>query len=268
MTNLKFDPLSSFQNPRIQQLRNFLTQREARNASAVFVTEGVRLGEEVLNSGITPITVFFSANISSRGKVLVERCLQLGVEVLELDTSLMHRVSETETSQGLLLVIPQDQIPLPQAPSLVLVLDQLRDPGNAGTILRSAAAAGVEAVFITPGTVDVYSPKVVRSAMGAHFHLCISNKKWPEITAYFKQESGNQLTILLADSHAGSTMWESNLKDPIALVIGGEADGASMEGCAAADARIHIPMPGNFESLNAGVAASIILFEILRQRSE
>lgn len=267
MTTLKTDSLTSFQNPRIQQLRNLLSQKEARSAAGVFITEGVRLGEEVLNSGVTPKTVFFSANVSSRGMVLVEHFRELGVEVLGLDPVLMNRVSETETSQGLLLVVPQNLIPLPQVPSLVLVLDQLRDPGNAGTILRSAAAAGVEAVFTTPGTVDVYSPKVVRSAMGAHFHLCISNQNWSDINAYFQKDPQHRIAVLLADSSADCTMWETNLRDPLALVIGGEADGASQEGITSADARIHIPMPGNFESLNAGVAASVLLFEVLRQRS-
>lgn len=267
MTKLEIELLASFKNPRVQQLRSLLSQKEMRTDAGVFVTEGIRLGEEVLNSGVIPKTIFFTSGVSSRGKDIVDKALHLGVEGFELTPEVMNRVSETETSQGVLLVVPQDLRPLPSHPSLVLVLDQLRDPGNAGTILRSAAAAGVEAVLLTPGTVDLYMPKVVRSAMGAHFRLCIHQMTWTEIVAYCRHDAKNLLQILLADSSAGSRLWETDLKTPLALVIGGEAEGASREGVDAADSRVHIPMPGQFESLNAGVAASILLFEILRQRS-
>jgi TrmH family RNA methyltransferase len=148
----------------------------------------------------------------------------------------------------------------------LLVIDQVRDPGNLGTILRTAVAAGVQAVFCTPGSVDAWSPKVVRSAMGAHFFVPIVQKSWVEISELCKTQQ-QPLTSYLAESADGQPLWNADLKNPVALVIGGAADGASPEVKTGVAAFINIPMPGGFESLNAAVAASIILFEVVRQRS-
>jgi len=259
--------ITSIKNPQVQQLRELLSRREPRLEANLFVTEGVRLAEEALASGILPTRVFWSSAISPRGKRSVDRALMLGCEGVELAPDLLDRISETENSQGIFLILPRLPVTLPAQPDLVLILDQVRDPGNAGTILRSAAAAGVSVVFVTPGTVDLYSPKVVRSAMGAHFRLVIEDANWNNIRAYCKHTVIPALPIFLADSGGGDNMWQTDMRQPLSLVIGGEADGASPEGRATADALVHIPMPGNFESLNAGVAASVLLFEILRQRS-
>ncbi len=259
--------ITSIKNPQVQQLRELLSRREARMEANLFVTEGVRLAEEALASGILPARVFWSSDISPRGKHCVESALERGCEVIELAPDLLDRISDTETSQGIFLIMPRQSAVLPTRTDLVLILDQVRDPGNAGTILRSAAAAGVSVVFVTPGTVDLFSPKVVRSAMGAHFRLVIKDADWSNIEAHCKHTVKPALTIYLADSGGGDNMWQTDMRQPLALVIGGEADGASPEGRAAVDALVHIPMPGNFESLNAGVAASVLLFEILRQRS-
>lgn len=267
MSNPEQGIITSIKNPQVQHLRDLLSRREARREEHAFVVEGVRLAEEVLASGIQPANVLWSSEISPRGKQCVERALALGCEGVELSPDLLNRISETETSQGIFFIVRHRPASLPVQPDLVLILDQVRDPGNAGTILRSAAAAGVKVVFVTPGTVDLFSPKVVRSAMGAHFKLMIEEAEWVNIQAYCKLTVNPALPVFLADSGGGSSMWQTDLRQPLALVIGGEADGAGREAQAGVDALVHIPMPGNFESLNAGVAASVLLFEILRQRS-
>lgn len=258
--------ITSFKNPRIQHVRSLLSHTSTRKEENLFVTEGVRLAEEVLSAGINPQSIFYSTQVTERARELIQRCLTLGVTGYEVSPDVMNRISETETSQGVLMVVMRNVLPLPLSSDLVVVMDQIRDPGNCGTILRTAAAAGVKVIFFTPGSVDPYLPKVVRSGMGAHFRLCIRQADWTEIRNYCKPVSGISLQMLLAESSAGKSLWQVDLRSPLALIIGGEAEGASLEARQIADSLVHIPMPGGFESLNAGVAASILLFEIVRQR--
>ncbi len=266
MQQIQPQRITSAKNPRVQFVRDLLTEKSARLENDLFVTEGIRLAEEVLNAGITPRMVFSTSQLSARGNDLVRRCLDANVEGFELSPEVMHKISDTETAQGILMVVPQTAIPLPSTPDLVLILDQLRDPGNCGTILRTAAAAGVQLVFNTPGSADLFMPKVVRAGMGAHFRMCIRQEDWAEILHFCRPSSGTRLKLFLSESGGGKDLWQANLRNPLALIIGGEAEGAGTEARQAADELIHIPMPGHFESLNAGVAASILLFEVVRQR--
>jgi TrmH family RNA methyltransferase len=181
--------------------------------------------------------------------------------VEKVSESLMKSLSETETPQGVLAVLEFKQLPIPNSPDFVLIPDRIRDPGNLGTLLRSAAATGVQAVLLPPETTDPFAPKVVRSGMGAHFRLTIHPMTWEEIKAQTKG-----LQIFLADMN-GKSCWETDLRQPLALIVGGEAEGASEEARKLAMQKISILMTGNVESLNAGVAGSVLMFEVVRQRS-
>lgn len=258
--------ITSIHNPKIQFARDLLNNKTTRAEYGLFIVEGIRLAEEVLTTGLIPHSIIYSSQLSERGSELVSGFHSRGCEMVEVYPDVLDRLSDTETSQGILLVLPQKSNPLPASANLVLIIDQLRDPGNMGTILRSAAAVGVQAVFITPGSVDPYMPKVVRAGMGAHFRLSLQQAEWQVIRDYCKSNQPEPLNILLADSNGGDSMWQTDLTRPIALVVGGEADGASQNVRADCDSLIHIPMPGKFESLNAGVATSILLYEIIRQR--
>ena len=177
--------------------------------------------------------------------------------------NLMKSLTETETPQGILAVLEISNSPISSLLNFVLIPDQIRDPGNLGTLLRSAAAAGVQAVIIPPETVDAFSPKVVRAGMGAHFRLPIHSMMWEEIEQMSKLAN---LQIFLADMD-GKSCWETDLRKPLALIVGGEAEGASEQARKLAHEQISIPMAGNVESLNAGVAGSVLMFEVVRQRS-
>jgi TrmH family RNA methyltransferase len=144
-----------------------------------------------------------------------------------------------------------------------LILDGVRDPGNLGAILRTAAAAGVDAVLLPPETADPYAPKVVRAGMGAHFHLAIHSLQWDAIRTVC-----GSLQIFLAHSEGALLYTEADFTQPLALIIGGEAHGAGPEIQALHPAAVRIPMPGRAESLNAAVAAGILIFEVVQQRSE
>ena len=125
--------------------------------------------------------MLFDETLSERGRSQVESLRSRGVDVEEVSTSLMKSLSETETPQGILAVLELTQLPIPNHPNFILIPDQIRDPGNLGTLLRTAAAAGVQAVLLPPETTDAFAPKVVRSGMGAHFRLPIHSMTWDEI---------------------------------------------------------------------------------------
>ena len=165
--------LTSNKNPHIQRIRKLQSSARARRKEGVFIVEGVRLAEEALASGWQPDTVLFTDDLKDLGQRVVDGFREMGVEVLTVASHVMQAASDTQTPQGILAVLRIPQWELPLAPTFVLIPDEIRDPGNLGTLLRTALAAGVEAVVLPPGNVDAFSPKVVRAGMGAHFKLPI-----------------------------------------------------------------------------------------------
>ena len=254
--------ITSPQNSKIKYVRALLGRAKERREANAFVVEGVRLVEEAVNRDWGFEIALYDESLSERGKALVARLRSSNVDVEEVSQSLMKSLSDTETPQGILAVLRLDNLPIPSSPNFLLVPDQIRDPGNLGTLLRTAAAAGVQAVLIPPETTDAFAPKVVRSGMGAHFRLPIHSMTWDDI-----REQTKGLQIHLADME-GKSCWESNLRRPLALIIGGEAGGASEQARELAIQKISIPMSGDIESLNAGVAGSVLMFEVVRQRSQ
>lgn len=257
--------ITSPHNPRIARVRALLEKRRQRAEEQAFVVEGVRLVEEALASGWPAEQVLFSAQVSPRGREVVEQFARRGAEVCEVTPEVMQALSDTGTPQGLLAVLPARTLPLPETLDFALIVDTLRDPGNLGTLLRSAVAAGVQAVLLSPGTTDAFAPKVLRAGMGAHFRLPVHALPWEGIRRLCKARPA-PLRIFLAEAGAGTACWDLDLRQPLALMVGGEAEGPSPEGQALADEPVAIPMPGHSESLNAAIAASILLFEIVRQR--
>jgi len=260
--------ISSIHNPKIKQVRSLLARRKERQEAGAFVLEGIRLIEDAVQAGWTPLLVIYSAPLTTRGEKLIEQLRQAGVQIEEAEAAIMGSISDTETPQGVLAVVPYQRLPLPEPLDFLLIADNLRDPGNLGTILRTADAAGIQAVLLPPQTVDAYSPKVVRSGMGAHFHLPILDLGWEEIRSLIKERAvGEPVHVLAAESNRGQAVWQVDLQKPIALLVGSEAEGPSPEGLALADQIVHIPMPGRSESLNAAAAAAVLMFEVVRQRS-
>jgi TrmH family RNA methyltransferase len=262
ITNPLDSMLTSTKNPRIQKIRRLQSSARTRRKESLFVVEGVRLVEEALVAGWQPALVIFTEDITARGRQTVDRFQALGTEALMVAPHVMEAASDTKTPQGILAVLPTAEWELPVQPTFLLIPDRVRDPGNLGTLLRTALAAGVEAVILPPGGVDAFSPKVVRAGMGAHFKLPIIAMDWETIG---QRLAG--LSFFLADSGGGAAHFEARFESPLALIIGGEASGAGDQARKLATRRVHIPMPGKAESLNAAVAGSILMFEVLRQRS-
>ena len=253
--------ITSTANNRIKLVRRLQTLRREREEQRRFVIEGVRLVEEAFRAGCRPELVLYTSEVEAREQAILERWARCGVALESVTPAVMAAASSTQTPAGILAVVPFNEIAIPQPLTLAVVLDGVSEPGNAGAILRVADAANVQVVYLTPGTVDAYNPKVVRAAMGAHFHVPLREVDWPTLAT---QLAG--LEVLLAETHGGEVYDEVDWRVPCALIIGSEAEGPSATARALAKRRVHIPMPGRAESLNVAVATGILLFAAVRQR--
>jgi TrmH family RNA methyltransferase len=182
---------------------------------------------------------------------------------VEVSDEVMRHVSDTQQPPGIVGVFPLPTPDLPQRPGRVLILDAIRDPGNMGTMLRTATATNVEAILLSPDCVDLYNPKTLRGGMGAHFRIPAAERNWDEIKTYCQE-----MNIYLADSRGDVRYDLADWSAAWALIIGSEAHGASSQAQELAQAKVFIPLAAQTESLNAAVAAGVILFEAMRQARE
>ncbi len=257
--------ITSIHNPKIQVIRKLQSHSKVRKEEQVFVIEGVRLAEEALLSGWEAQQVLCTSHLDMRGRAVVEGFAAHGARGELVSDTVFKSISETETPQGVLVVLAQQTLPLPKELDFLLILDGVRDPGNLGTILRTAAAARTQAVLLAPGNVDAFAPKVLRAGMGAHFRLPIHQLGWAQIEQLLAGSHAG-MRIYLADAAEGTAYTQADFRTPLALLIGGEAAGAGHEAITLANEKVRIPMPGSSESLNAAIAAGILIFEVVRQR--
>lgn len=253
--------ISSTANPRIKQVRALQAKRLARQRESAFVVEGVRWAREVVAAGLPVQLVLHTDHLDARGRGLVNSLARLGAEVRGVSDQVMAACTDTQTPPGILMVLPTPDLADPEPLTLALIVDGLADPGNMGTLLRTALAAGVQAFFYTPGTVDPYNPKVLRAAMGAHLRLPII-----PLEGRLVPERMSGLAVWLAEARSGEPYTSVDWRRPSALVVGGEAHGPSDSIRQIASGVVHIPIADTTESLNAAVAAAVILFEVARQR--
>jgi RNA methyltransferase, TrmH family len=255
--------ITSNQNPLVRQIRSLVSSAQERRSGRVFVLEGVRLVTDALAAGAAAQHILYAADqlaASAAGRDLLRRLLTLP-QAQPASESAVAAASDTRQPQGVVAVVEQPQLAV--RPGLRLVLDGIQDPGNLGTLLRSAAAVGAGLVITTAGSCDAFSPKVARAAMGAHFLVPLrSDVAYADLPA-LTDTAGR----VFAASGDGALDYDLvDWRRPATLIIGNEAHGLSREALAWADAQVAIPLPGGMESLNAAVAGSIMLFEALRQQ--
>ena len=255
--------ITSAANPKIKLVRALQSRRSERKAEQAFVVEGLRLAEEAIRAEAQARLVLHTDHLDGRGRAAVNQLARLGAAVEVVSPEVMAAASDTQTPPGLLAVLGLPPAVVPRPLAFALVLDRLADPGNLGTVLRTASAAGVQAVFLAPGTVDAYNPKVVRAAAGAHFHLPIIEAGWGDIAS-----ACARLTFWRAEAHSGTPYTDVDWRQPTGLVIGAEATGPGDAAQRLAPDAVRIPMPGQAESLNAAIATAILLFEAARKRTE
>jgi RNA methyltransferase, TrmH family len=245
--------------------------------------EGPNLLETLLAAQIVPYEVYYQPELlrrTTRGASLLDRLLfqsPTGAPLsalIEVSERVIEAISETQTSQGIVCVLPLNALDHTRIQArrvqayrpALLILDALTDPGNMGTILRTALAADVERVLLTPDCVDYYSPKVLRAAVGAHLMLPVeTDLSWAAIGERVTAHCGQAPRVLLAEANSPARYYDLDLTKPFVLLIGNEAHGPSQAAHALATHSISIPLASGVESLNAAMATGIILYEAVRQ---
>ncbi len=251
---------------RYLRLYRSLSMRKHRKESGLLPLEGVRLVAEAIRFGLE-FTVILLHEKQETGNFSVLEQLEGKVPVHRVAGRLFDQASQTESPQGILAVVRSPQYSLQDifspAPPLLLVVDRLQDPGNLGTMIRSAAASGASGAVLLPGTVDIGNPKALRATMGSLFRLPVVEAGPDELLATIRR---NGLCLAAACGDASLTYDSFDWRLPTAVVIGNEGGGVSREILDAADETVSVPMTGGVESLNAAIAMSVIFFEAARQR--
>lgn len=250
--------ITSPSNDRIKWLVR-LRDRKHRDAEGVFVVEGERLYRRALETGLVPEVTFVTdpSIIDTVGPVLI------------VDPGALDKVSYRRESEGVIAVFPQldtslDHLDLTQPP-LILIAENVEKPGNLGAMLRTAGAAGADALIIVGDSLDAHNPNVVRASTGALFTVPLAMSNWDELAQWLND---NGIGVVCAAPDAADPVWDAHLTGPLALVVGAEDVGLSDEALALAHRTVLIPQDtGIVDSLNVSVAAAILLFEARRQRT-
>jgi TrmH family RNA methyltransferase len=263
--------IQSRDNPFFKELVKLTGSARQRSKAKQTLLDGAHLLAAYLDSGNQPRHIILNEAASHDGEIagLLERIserLMAGhpkeVPVTQLNDKLFAELSELKTPTGVLALIDSLIPDIPVAQSrFALLLEDIQDPGNLGSMLRSAAAAGCDAVFLSAGCADAWSPKVLRAAMGGHFALCIYERQ--DLAGVIKVFPG---TLLAASLQATRSLYDCDLRGNVAFLVGNEGAGLSA-GLLDLATPITIPMPGSVESLNAAAATAICLFEAVRQRA-
>jgi RNA methyltransferase, TrmH family len=254
-------------NPRSPRVRAVakLAKRSARAETGLFLVEGPQAVDEALS--FKPdilVDLFLTPGASERHASLVERAAAAGIAAETVSEQVLDAMSDTVTPQGVIAVCRQSAVPLDEllagAPKLLTILEEVRDPGNAGTIIRAADAAGADGVILTGHSVDVFNPKVVRSTTGSIFHLPIVQGLSLQTALDAVRAAG--VRVLAADIKGDDLPnIRAELVHPTAWLLGNEAHGLSDESLRLADRIVKVPIYGHAESLNLATAASVCLYE-------
>ena len=255
------------QNPLVKEIRA-LKNKSGREETGLFFIEGVRFVTEALQEKASIRYLMVSETFSTDAASMeLLQSVNDGADCYRVPDSLFASISDTQTPQGILAVLDLKRRQLENAVlsgGLLVLLDGIKDPGNMGTIIRTADAAGCEGIVVPAGCVDIYNPKVLRSTMGSVFHVPVYHCEDMKSAINIARRNGYKIRVSHLDGAV--SIYEADLTGPAALVIGSEAEGVGDEIVKAADMLLKIPMPGRAESLNASVAAGIMIFETTRQK--
>ncbi len=266
LPNARLRRVEGRHNAMVKELRRAFSKGEP-TADGYCAIEGFRILEEAIRSGLRFRTVFFSESAAPRAERLLS---QLGaqVEILQLPDKLFAGVVPSDAPQGVAALtrwkeFSLDDVLAKSKAGPVLAIAGVQDPGNLGTILRSAEAFGAGGVVLGEGTASPFNPKVVRASAGSVFRLPLARAKLSNAIGRMK---GHGLRLVATDSHKGTRLDQAKLSGALAIFIGSEGGGLSREVIQAMDEVVAIPQAPQVESLNAGVAASIVLYEVMRQK--
>ena len=264
--------ITSSDNAKVKLVRKLQT-RKGRSEESKFVIEGINLVSELIrgDAGVEFLMIsdaFDRTSGDERVRAVCEYTNDPDTVVLELDSRLFDKLTDAEHGIDVLAVVrtkgyDADFVKTLPHEDCLLVCDRIQDPGNMGTMIRTAVAAGYSAIIALPGTVDVYSPKVLRATAGKVFDMPVVYISGEEELKEIAEETGRRIVVTVPTG--GSEYYKENLHEGIALVIGNEGRGISESIIDMADVRVTLPMKGNIESLNAAVAAAILMYEANRR---
>lgn len=251
--------IQSRENPFYRELHKLSTLAKSRSKAAQTLLDGAHLLRAYLDAGLLPRQILINSAADAEIAEILARVPD--VPLVQLDDKLFAELSALKTATGILALIDIPDRAFAPA-HFALLLEAIQDPGNLGSMIRSAAAAGCDAVFLSSACADAWSPRVLRAAMGGHFCLCIyENQDLIRVAGTF---TGKRLATTL---QATDSIYQCDLRGDIAFMMGNEGAGLSEELRALATHPVTIPMPGRVESLNAAAATAICLFEAVRQRA-
>lgn len=254
--------ISSRDNPFYKSLLKLSSTARERREAGQTLLDGAHLLRAYLDAGGKPRHLIINEQALQDAEVVALLDASAEVPQTQFDDALFAQLTELKTPNGLLALVDIPPAPVTATHAqFALLLEDIQDPGNLGSILRSAAAAGCDAVFLSQGCADAWSPRVLRAGMGGHFVLSIS-----ESADLLKVAAGFTGKILCASLQADKSLYDSNLRGKLAFAIGNEGAGLSPALLEAAQQHFIIPMPGKVESLNAAAATAVCLFEAVRQR--
>lgn len=252
--------ISSRDNPLFKQLKKLAASARERKKTQQTLLDGVHLVSVYLDRIGTPDMSAVAASMQEKPEIQALVALLPENRLAILEDSLFAEISTVESATGIVAVIPIPQPPPAGDAGFCVMLEAIQDPGNMGSILRSAAAAGCDLAYLSPDCVDAWSPKVLRAGMGAHFSLALREEA--DLAKTAREFPGK---VLATSLNARKSLYACDLTGAVAFIIGNEGAGVSPGLLAAANETVLIPMPGSTESLNAGAAAAICLFERVRQ---
>ncbi len=260
--------ITSRENRQVKRARS-LRRRKGRQAERAYLVEGVRATLDALRSGATVEQVFISEQMlpPERAMQLRQAAEETGADVVEVSAGVLRSIAQSQSPQGVVAVLRKPEHNLKgldlKQPALVLVAHEVRDPGNLGTMVRTAHSAGCSVMVVSGESVDPYNEKSVRASMSSLAHIpVVDGVSLEDVTVWAKQ---GKLRLVATTPWAQKTCFETDMTGSVALLVGGEAWGLG-ELAELADEVVSVPMPGGTESLNVAVAAGILLFETVRQR--
>lgn len=259
--------ITAVNNPAVKSAAE-LKQKKYRQQQGLFLAEGLRTVEEALAYGKVE-KIFYTSIENERTRSVLEVAAVKQIKLICVSDNVMKKIADTETPQGIVAVCMIEEPSLEQllkTGKMLLVLDRIGDPGNVGTMLRTADAAGIGGMVLLKGSADIYAPKTVRASMGSLFHVPVISSLTEQYFTAAAKKAGYE--VLVTSLSGADNLYKADLSGRLAFVMGNEANGVSEFLLAEADKRVFIPMQGRAESLNVAMAAGVVMFEALRQRCQ
>lgn len=254
--------LTSIKNPLIKQVRK-LHQAKERQKQNLLLIEGTNSIEAACQAEYKLDVIFYTVRWQENHQFLYEKILQKSSTTQPVSSEVLSAIATTVNPDGVVAIAPRSVEPASVINRLAIALEKLQDPGNLGTIIRTAAATGVDGLWLSPDSVDIYNPKVLRASAGQWFQMPMATNQ--NLLELARQQQQQGIQVVATTSKAAKTYWEVDFTRPSLILLGNEGAGLSEELIEVADERVVIPLANGVESLNVAIATALLLYEAQRQ---